>query len=64
MGKYCGHIPLSYLCCAFQGYDYSSYTLSGTLNLPCGSGGSIAIVFVILFLICAATIIVALIVNI
>jgi len=58
MGKYCGHIPLSYLCCAYSGFDYVSFTAGSTLNLPCSSSSGVIIVFVILALICIGAILV------
>jgi len=58
MGKYCGHIPASYLCCAYGGFEGLSYSPSSTQFLNCSGGSSFTIILLLLFLICGGVIIV------
>jgi len=62
MGKYCGHIPLNYLCCIWSGYDYIKFSVGSTLILPCSSAGSIVLILSILTFIFCSTLIITVIV--
>lgn len=58
MGKNCGWIPRSNLCCRYRDFDYTSYSDSNSRPIGCGSTSALNVVLVVLILLVVSIIVV------